>query len=230
MDVTMRGLSRLANYLGYGWCSGCRAQFVGEDFRRNADSWEADTKEPCKGYMAKQRLKIHYGHFSFGMKNMKYGEVVTQKLEPTVYDSGIVSNPHSTPLNHRVERVIQSVRTVKHVTTSQWKNSHELGIKLTYSPPSVTGGAGAELSYKFNYEKSNSETDSTSNKQSNTFKIASEKTLDPHTAVSYKIMLTKTRTTVPYTATIIAHFSAELDGFLRWGGGYNGDHTNYHYE
>lgn len=43
-------------------------------------------------------------------------------------------------------------------------------------------------------------------------------------------MLTKQRVTVPYTATIIAKFSAQLDGFLRWGGGYNGRSRNFHYQ
>ncbi|XP_032239144.2 uncharacterized protein LOC5513729 [Nematostella vectensis] len=57
MDETMAELALLAHYLGYGWCASCRAQFVGEDFRRNGDSWEADRKGPCNGYMNHHRLK-----------------------------------------------------------------------------------------------------------------------------------------------------------------------------
>ncbi|XP_048586611.1 aerolysin-5-like [Nematostella vectensis] len=197
MDETMAELALLAHYLGYGWCASCRAQFVGEDFRRNGDSWEADRKGPCKGYMNHHRLKMHYRDFKFGVKNIVY---------------------------------VESTRTVTHTTTSSWKKTHGVGIELSYTPPDATGGAGVKSSYNFNYEKSWTQTDSTANTQKYTSTVTSTKTLKPFTAAQYRIMLTKTRTTVPYTATIIVHFSAELDGFLRWGGGKDGDSTNYHYE
>jgi hypothetical protein len=229
MDVTMRDISLLAHYLGYGWCAGCRAQYVGEDFRRNRDSWEADKKSPCNGYKAYHRLKIHYGDFKFSIKKIRYGKAVIQTLKPSTFDQGRVNNADSTPLKHKVEREIRSVRQVTHTTTSSWKVAQELGIEISYTPPGVTGGVGGKVSYKFNYENSQTTTDSTSKQQYNSIKITSEKTLAPHSAATYQIMLTKTRSTIPYTATIIAHFSAELDGFLRWGGGYNGGSTNYHY-
>ena len=68
MDGTIEDLSLLANFLGYRWCGGCRPQFVGEDFKRNGDSWEADKKGPCDGYNANHRLKLHYGDFKFAIK------------------------------------------------------------------------------------------------------------------------------------------------------------------
>ena len=79
MDVTMKDLARLAHYLGYGWCAGCRAQWVGEDFRRSGDSWHADKKPgSCSGYKSDHRLKLHYGDFKFSVKNIEYGAAVTQ--------------------------------------------------------------------------------------------------------------------------------------------------------
>ena len=141
-----------------------------------------------------------------------------------------MSNSDSNPLLHKVEREIRTVRTVTHTTTSSWKHAHELGIEISYTPPSATGGVGGKVNYKFNYESSQTTTDSTANQQYNSIKILSQKTLDPHSAATYQIMLTKTRSTVPYTATVIAYFSAELDGFLRWGGGYNGQTTNFNYQ
>ncbi|EDO29913.1 predicted protein [Nematostella vectensis] len=129
-----------------------------------------------------------------------------------------------------VSEQVESTRTVTHTTTSSWKKTHGVGIELSYTPPGATGGAGVKASYNFNYEKSSTQTDSTANTQKYTSTVTSTKTLKPFTAAQYRIMLTKTRTTVPYTATIIVHFSAELDGFLRWGGGKDGDSTNYHYE
>ncbi|XP_001639919.2 aerolysin [Nematostella vectensis] len=230
MDTAMNPLARLANYLGYGWCASCRAQWVGEDFRRNGDSWEADKKGPCNGYKGHHRLKMHFGNFKFGIKRIKYGNLVIQSMKPEVYYSGTVRNNDPTPLIHKVEREVRDVRTVTHTTTSSWKASHELGVEISYTPPGATGGFGGKVSYKFNYESSSTTTDTNTNTQWFIDKVMSEKTLAPYTAAEYRIMLTRTRITVPYTATIIAHFSAELDGFLRWGGGYNGDSTNYHYQ
>lgn len=229
MDVTLPNLALLAHYLGYGWCAGCRAQWVGEDFRRNGDSWEAAKIGTCNGYKAGHRLKLHYGDFKFGIKSIRYGSAVVQSMTPQVYLSGTVTNndPHDTKTT--IEREVRSVRTVTHTTTSSWKHSHELGVEISYTPP-ATGGVGAKASYKFSYEKTTTTTDSTSNQQWNIIKIKSEKTLKPHTKAKWQILVTKQRVTVPYTATVIAKFSAQTDGFLRWGGGYNGGSTNYHYQ
>ena len=49
MDVTMYNLALLAHNLGYGWCASCRAEYVGEDFVRKGDTWEADNKPDCLG-------------------------------------------------------------------------------------------------------------------------------------------------------------------------------------
>ncbi|XP_048576422.1 uncharacterized protein LOC5514381 [Nematostella vectensis] len=230
MDETMAELALLAHYLGYGWCASCRAQSVGEDFRRNGDSWEADRKGPCNGYMNHHRLKMHYRDFKFGVKNIVYGKPVIQTLKPQSYISGSERNNEDHEVTRTVSEQVESTRTVTHTTTSSWKKTHGVGIELSYTPPDATGGVGVKASYNFNYEKSSTQTDSTANTQKYTSTVTSTKTLKPFTAAQYRILLTKTRTTVPYTATIIVHFSAELDGFLRWGGGKDGDSTNYHYE
>ena len=135
MDVTLDNLALLAHYLGYAWCAGCRAQYVGEDFRRRADSWEADKKGPCNGYKSDHRLKLHYKHFSFGIKNIKYGKAVIQSLVPQTYDSGPVRNPDPHPLTTTITREVSSTRSVTHTTTSSWSNSHELGVTIGYQPP-----------------------------------------------------------------------------------------------
>lgn len=228
MDVTLDNLATLAHYLGYGWCAGCRGQYVGEDFRRNGDSWEADRKGPCKGYKADQRLKIHYKNFKFDVKKMQYGKAVIQQFIADSYDSGPVTNPDVHPSTVSVERTVTDTRTVTHSTTSSWSQSHELGITIGYQPPDSTGGMTASASYTFKYEKSTSKTDSTGTEQTKSFKITTSKVLKPHASVEWRIVVTKQRVTIPYTATVIAKFSAELDGFLRWGGGYSGKNPNFH--
>ena len=76
----------------------------------------------------------------------------------------------------------------------------------------------ASASYTFGFTFGVSTTDSTGNAQTNGFIISQSKTIPPHSAVEWQTVLSRQRVKVPYTATIILKFSAELDGFLRWGG------------
>ena len=152
MDVTLDNLALLAHYLGYGWCAGCRAQYVGEDFKRRADSWEADKKGPCNGYKSNHRLKLHYKHFSFGIKNIKYGKAVIQSLVPQTYDSGPVRNPDPHPLTTTITREVSSTRSVTHTTTSSWSNSHELGVTIGYQPSSLTGMICLFAAHEFSWQ------------------------------------------------------------------------------
>ena len=230
MDETMYDLGLLAHYLGYGWCAGCRAQYVGEGFVRDGDSWKADQTGSCNGYKSGHRLAMHFGDFSFGIKSITYGDPVRQSLTPQEFYSGTLRNDDPNAATVSLEREVITTRSVTHSTSSTWKASHELGIEINYTPSELTGGVGGSVSYKFGYEHGETTTDSEDNRQTRKFTIKTSKTLPGNTQTSWRIMVAKTKTTVSYTATIIPHFSAELDGFMRWGGGYNGDSTNYHNE
>lgn len=223
MDVTQSRLAQLANYLGYGWCGGCKAQFVGENFRRNRDSLEATTKGPCKGYMSDQRLKMHYKQFSFSMKEIKYGKEVIQDMPSEVYDQGVVTNPTNSNVTRTVTKDVKSVRTVTHTATGDWTDPQDLGETIEYLPPAGLGAA-----YMFPYSNSTSTVDSLGNSQTTNIKITSTKMLEAKQRAEWRLLVGRKRRTVPYTAIILVRFSAEMDGFLRWGGGYNGDSTNYH--
>jgi len=114
MDVTLRNLAYLARYLGYGWCFGCRADYVAQDFVRNGDSWEAvytKRSDPCRGFMADHRLKIHYGDFKFSIKDITFGERQIDEMVPVVADSGHFSNNHDKPKKHTITRDISYSRT-----------------------------------------------------------------------------------------------------------------------
>lgn len=146
MDVTLRSLAYLAHYLGYGWCAGCRGQYVGEDFKRNGDSWEAvftDRSFPCDGYKSDQRLKIHYKDFKFSMKDIKFGELQVDELVPVVVDSGKFTNTDKNPKKVSITRELNYARTVTHTTTSSWKHAHELGLEISYK--SEVTGYGAKV-------------------------------------------------------------------------------------
>ena len=148
MDATQFLLGILAEYLGYGWCGGCRGEVVGDDFRRNGDSWESDMKGPCKGTMADHRLKIHYKFFGYSVKHIIYGEPVVESMTPSVYLSGKVNNDDEHDTVTTIARDVTTVRSVTHVSTSDWKTDTEFGIEVSYNPPDSTGGVGGKV---YNY-------------------------------------------------------------------------------
>ncbi|XP_059160878.1 uncharacterized protein LOC131944339 [Physella acuta] len=227
MDKTMNSMGQLASYLGYGWCQSCIAPYDGEDFRRNGYTWVADRSGTCEGFKNDQRLSMVYGDWSFGIKEIKYGNPVIEDLKPESIDSGTIYNNDATKATKAITRTETIVRSVTHTTTSEFKNSKELGLEISYTPPPI-GGMGATASFKFAYETTTSTTDENNNEQSQSFSVSTSKEMAPYSAVKWSLILSKTRTTVPYTAVIIARFSCELRGFLRWGEGPSGKYTNYH--
>ncbi|XP_005112200.1 uncharacterized protein LOC101845516 [Aplysia californica] len=228
MDNTMSDMAYLAHYLGYGWCSGCRAEFVGEDFRKNGDTWVADKTKPCSGEKWDSRLSMSYGDWKFSMEDVVYDQPVLEDLQPESIDSGSVVNNADFPVSHQFSRTQDVIRSVSHTTTDSWKNSHELGVSIGYSSSILTGGFSGGVSYKFNYETSSSSSDSSGAQQKKSFSLTELVDVPAHSAVNWTLILSKTRRTVSYSAKVRIHFSTELRGFLRWGGGYNGASTNYH--
>ena len=83
---------------------------------------------------------------------------------------------------------------------------------LKVAPQSLhLGGVTASASYTFGFTFGISTTDSTGNAQTNSFIISPSETIPPHSAVEWQTVLSRQRVTVPYTATIIIKFWAELD-------------------
>lgn len=228
MDTTMSEMAYLAHYLGYGWCAGCRAPYVGDDFRRSVDTWVADQSGRCKGYMSDKRLSMAYGDWGFEIQHIKYGTPVVQDLIPETIEMGTAKNSEMFKATKTFSRSMTSVRSITHTTTSSWKYSQELNGQISYTPPSTVDSVRGPVVYKFKYE--NSTTTSHRKEHSRILNVSSSKTLDPYSAAKFQLILHKTRTSMTYTATVIAKFSTELRGFLRWGKGADSIDTNYHYK
>ncbi|XP_005096128.1 aerolysin-like [Aplysia californica] len=226
MDNTMSDIATLAHYLGYGWCASCRAPYVGEDFRRQGDTWQADTTEPCSGALSHHRLSMNYGHWKFSIKNMTFGTPVLQSLQPETVDTGVVNNELPYDVTRVITRSADVIRSVTHTATSEWRRSHELGLTFGYS--SVGFSSSAE--YRFTYGTSTTTSDSTGRTQAGSFTVKESLTVPAYSAANFTIIISQTRRTVSYTATILIHFSTELGGFMRWGRGPDGRLTNCHYQ
>ena len=228
MEITLRNMALLAHYMGYGWCAGCRSQWVGDDFVRSENAWKADQSMRCDGYKNNQRLGLAFDDWSFKTKNIYYGQAVMEDLQPESVDQGVIVNNDANPVIKTVSRQEISVRTVTHKKTSSWQHSHELGVEVSYTPLDATGGVGGSVSYTFGYETGTTKEDSTGQQQTRTFTVSSTKEIAPFSSISFQLVMSKTRNTLPYTAQILVGFSTEFKGFMRWGGGGNDPDTNYH--
>ncbi|KAI8792016.1 Biomphalysin 1 [Biomphalaria glabrata] len=227
MDTTLWNMATLAHYLGYGWCYGCHGMAVGEDFNRNGDTWAADTSSfwgsRCEGDKNGERLNLVFGDWGFAVKEIIYGESVIEDLQAETVDSGVLYNRASSPVTESISRSKTIQETITHSTTSTFSNSHELGIELEFDTKTVKG----KFSYKTKFEYSTSTTNSKSVSETEGFIKQSSITLGPMEGAKYEVIMSKSRTTVPYTAIIVTKFSTEMRGFLRWEDG-NGNFHQQH--
>ncbi|KAK6963442.1 Biomphalysin 7 [Biomphalaria glabrata] len=227
MDTTLWNMANLAHFLGYGWCYGCRGLAVGEDFIRNGNTWAAATTpfwdSRCDGDKNGERLNLVFDNWGFGVKEIVYGQSVIEDLQPETVDSGVIYNKASSPVTESIERSKTIQDTITHTTTSTFTNSHELGISLNFDIGIVSGGT----SYTFKYESSTTTTNEQSISQTEGFTKTSKIELGPMEGAKYRVILSKSRTTIPYTAVVTTKFSTEMKGFLRWEDGDGNFHQMY---
>ncbi|KAH9496627.1 hypothetical protein Btru_009852 [Bulinus truncatus] len=232
MDTTLRRMAHLAFILGYGWCLGNRGLSIGEDFEKNGDTWEASKKlfwseKKCKGFKCDQRLSLEFGDWSLAVKDIQYGDPVFDDLQPESFESATIYNDDPVPASKVFEKVITVQETITHSTTNSFTVGYGLEFTVSFDIPSL-GGASATSKYNFEFSTASSTEKTTQNSTSVT--INTSKTLQPHSAAKVSVLMSKSRATIPYTAVIIAKFSTQFRGFLRWGQGYSSPTTNYHYK
>ncbi|KAH9488921.1 hypothetical protein Btru_058742 [Bulinus truncatus] len=226
IEKTLIPMSYLANMLGYGWCAGCKGLYVGEDFRRiEEDTWVADKTARCDGFKSNHRLNIKFDNWRFEVKEIIYGKIVEDYLPPTTADQGIARNEGSIVSNDEYTRKIIVQNSVTQTSTSAWKKGHTLGISIDLS---ILGIIGSSRSYSFNYEESNAKGTEIGNQTVKEFNVKISRPLPANSYTEWRVLVKRSRKTLPYTAIVAAKFSAEFQGFLRWGGAYKSSTTNYH--
>ncbi|XP_059159702.1 uncharacterized protein LOC131943541 [Physella acuta] len=223
METTQMELAYLAHYLGFAWSYGCNAHFVGEDFVRNYDSWEAQRSSRCTGYRNDLRLNITYGNWSFEIKDIRYGAPLIQEMQqPELMDSGVLYNDEPTPATKTIIRSVNNSKVFTHSAYSDWRNFPNYTIQQS-SSPFTYGNLFGQQGYIFNGTSSMNEAEE---ERTNTFSVSSSKTLLPNTAAKWYFFVVKTRTALTYTAEIVVKFSTNFNSFLRGVG--SATATNYH--
>ena len=242
MDSTMFYIGQLASFMGYAWTGGCFATYAGEDFRRKGDTWESTFRSNwCIGNGPKKdvRLKITYEHFAFTMKDVTFGESVKQTIPvdqeqqllnvPDRSYSKIAENNKNNPGGGSEVKVEMRVaNTLKNVQRTSWDSKFGIEAGFEYEPPSTTGGVGISTKTSLSYEWGGDQEETTVEDDWHILKVTEKKELPPHTFAEWHAFRKPSKVTIPYTATIVPTFSVKLEGYMKWGGGYHGESTNFH--
>ena len=177
----MNYLGQLAHNLGYAWSGGCWSQYTGEDLRR---AGESANRDPCLRTGPKQdvRLKIHFGNFSFGMKDVIFGEskMQTYSLEQEKFLESFGTNA----INNRdvsyfdeAQLEFRIASTLKNVKTTSWDKKIGFEVGIDYDPPTTTGGIGFSEKVNLKYEWGGDEEESTADEDWHIFKLKGKKEL-----------------------------------------------------
>ena len=237
MDTTLFYIGQVASMMGFAWSGGCWAYYAGDDFKREGDKWVSRHRNPClgEGPQKENRLKISYGDFAFTMKDVVFGKSETQtfgeEVEPLLTSySRIGRNERNQSYSPEVELEVRSARTLKNVKTTTWDSEFNIEVGAAYDPPDTSGGVGVSAKSSFSYGWGGTSEESVADRDWHIIKITETKTLPPKSYAEWNAVKKPRKITIPYTAKILPKFSVELEGYMKWGGGYHGSNPNFHLE
>ena len=173
------------------------------------------------------------------MKDVTFGESVKQSIpvsqeqqllnSPDRSYSKVASNRKNNPCySSEVGIEMRVASTLKNVQRTSWDSKFGIEVGVEYEPPSATGGVGFAAKTNFNYEWGGDEEDTTVNEDWHILTVTDKKQLPPKTFAEWHAFKKPEKVTLPYTATIVPTFTVELEGYMKWGGGYHGATTNFH--
>ncbi|KAK6976702.1 Biomphalysin 21 [Biomphalaria glabrata] len=230
MESTLPKLVRLAAALGYGHAAGNKGIYIGDDFKREGDSWVADSRlfwgeEECTDLKCKEILAVEYLEWSLTVKEIKYGEKYIDYLEPEVVHSVVFHNENNTSSIKTFQYSNVVSETVTHSPTSRWRNNEKLSVSLEFGTNLFSK---VQMPFKTGFQYSELIITGNNEAERTTLHDTLQHNIPPNTSAQYKVLLKKIRTTIPYTAVIIANFSVRYRGFLGRGNGFDSEKTNFH--
>ncbi|KAI8798797.1 Biomphalysin 22 [Biomphalaria glabrata] len=231
MEKNLRKLANLATYMGYMNTFGYSGLFVGEDFYVGKDHTTAGRgfldKRNCYDINCNFLFRILYGNWSLAVKDIIYGESIHDDLEAEEIHTGEEYNYLDTESTKDIEYSKTIQETITHTASSTWKNSAEMSLSLDFGIKSL---GSVSMSFTFRVEYSSSTTNQKQHSNSINFRVATNKVIPPKSYAKYKIMVSKSRTTIPYTAIIVAKFSVAFDGYLSTDDENSNPNYNFHYK
>ncbi|KAK0064696.1 Biomphalysin 23 [Biomphalaria pfeifferi] len=229
MENSLTNLATLANMLGYAYPLGARGINVGEDFHIEGNSWVANKQDfngkECRIQGCDERLTIEYNDWSLAVKDIIYGDKVIDNLSPEAIHSGVEYNHMNTSSTKTFEFSKTISETIVHSITSSFTTSAEMSVSLDFGFKSF----GGSVSLTVGIEHSTTSSSEDSKMKSVLYKASTTHTIPPQSAAKYSAVVSKVRTTIPYTAVIVARFSVKFVGYLRSREGVEHPNFNFHY-
>ncbi|KAJ7370004.1 hypothetical protein OS493_034736 [Desmophyllum pertusum] len=174
------------------------------------------------------------------MKDVTFGESIKQSF-PVDRERELLNSPdrsyHKIASNGKenagetgVTVEMRVASTLKNVERTSWDSKFGIEVGLEYEPPSATGGVGVSAKGSFSYEWGGDQEDVTVDEDWHILTYKEKKELPGKTFAEWHAFKKPQLVTIPYTATVLATFTVEFEGYMIWGGGYNGNNPNFHQE
>ena len=174
------------------------------------------------------------------MKDVLFGKPITQTIS-LEQEKGLLNSPDKSYKRFACNRKnnagtsevgiqVHSARTVKNVKTSSWDNNIQIEGGTEHQPPSTTGGVGFSQKASVKFEWGGKEEESITDQDWHILVLNEKKRLPPKTFSKWSAFKKPQKVTIPYTAIIVPKFKVKLEGYMVWGGGYDGKYPNFHHE
>ncbi|XP_059158454.1 uncharacterized protein LOC131942576 [Physella acuta] len=214
MDLTLSDTAKLADQLGFAYCKGCLAHFIGEGFKRRGETWHADTSGKCDGYKSKQRLSITLNDWGFMLKDTIFKETIRRPVKREYIKSGI-SDSQGGKYKSDVQSYVglNYLRRVEHTPGKKWADFDRLGITIRYTPPPIKGMSNA--SYTFKYTKTKTSYDETGNEHFKNISVTKEQKYNGRSKMMYTVYARYEKLKTSYTAKVLPTFSVTFSGLLQ---------------
>ncbi|XP_059176547.1 uncharacterized protein LOC131956140 [Physella acuta] len=215
MDVILSDTAKLANQLGFAYCKGCLAHFIGEGFKRRGETWHADTSGKCDGYKSKQRLSITLKDWGFMLKDTVFKKRIRRPVKAMFLLTGIADS-HGGKDKYAERHIVgfHHYRRVVHTPKSKWPDFDKLGITIRYNPVPVKD-MNSNASFIFNYTTIDTSYDETNNQQLRTIRGTKGKAFDGRNQMKYVANARYEKFETKYIAKVLPTFSVTFSGFLQ---------------
>lgn len=230
-------LAYLAHYMGFGWCGGTRAKYVGEDFdfkMIDNDTFELkahyNSNDPySSGYRAGERLKMTIDNVKFYMdgESLELGKSQIEDLKPLTSVTGYAKNRSDYEDSAVVDFTYNS--STSWSKTDNYSFSEKIGIANEYKFDVGIMGNKTTITAEFSATQGWNETDGETNSLVQHQQYVA--TVPGKHKRLIRLTVFKQDASTPYKINMYMTYDLTFDGFLRWGGNARNDHpTNRPWE
>lgn len=231
---TQGALAGLAHTLGFGWCGGCRDQYVGSDLYRSNQANgtitiaanTSDCPDENKGHMWDQRLSMDYWGWTVLIEDLVSMATQEREGEPIYLVIHEVINNSDAEQSADTQIKVSYSSTLTNQTSITESSSNTVSIKITEKAKAgipfigeveFTFEQGWQGMWSSSVTESESESKTAAMEGTATIKV----TVPPRSKAVVRTYAMNKQYTMDYEATMTLLSNVTLKGFMRWrdGGG-----------